>query len=350
MPTKQVNRVISQRLVEELPNIARKSSGSIIVSLFGYLNPVPIHTVFSRKIKSHLSENMAAVITWISNFILNNMEQKMTKFIQWSSDIDKSLLSQMKKDSTFVLEQGQGTTQNFIEIDEYFFQVIWDTAIKSWRVVKPTEVMNMNYAVPMYKNDKGIWTASSILDSDRFPITTRSGRRSRHNTQEVDIIKMEPLRSIILPRDSYKDNKWMYILMLELMVNDYIPYMHDLFANGSDMSKMLLDFTTCLADESKFREIFTHGEDNDINALLVQFITGLRAGKGVKTSFRMLRLWKDEHDRSPVDHLVIILMIDKNEYVVDMMHLRPYGAGLIAERQVFNEPEWAHLIKKKHQQ
>ncbi|QWA10596.1 hypothetical protein GTU79_25940 [Sodalis ligni] len=93
LPVKQLNRAISQKLAEELPYIARKSSGSIFSSVIGYLNPLPIHAIF-QKIKHHLSENMATVITWMSNFILNNMEQKMTKFIQWSSDIDRNLLIQ----------------------------------------------------------------------------------------------------------------------------------------------------------------------------------------------------------------------------------------------------------------
>ncbi|WP_213990238.1 hypothetical protein [Sodalis sp. dw_96] len=346
LPVKQLNRVISQKLVEELPYIARKSSGSIVNSLFGYLNPLPIHAIFSRKIKSHFSENMTTMITWMSNFILNNMEQKMTKFIQWSSDIDKNLLSQMNNDGTFTLNQGQGTTQNFIEIDDYFFQVIWDAAVKSWRVVKPTEVMNLNYAVPMYKNEKGKWTASYFLDGDRFSLTTRSGRRTRHVHEEIDVLKMEPLRSITLPKDNYKDNKWIYILMLELMINDYTPYMESLFTNSSDMSKMLSDFVTCLINESKFREVFARETEDDINMHLAHFVAGLREGGGVHAAYRMLRLWRNEHDRSPVDHIVIILKIDKNDYIVDMMHLRPYGAGLVTERQVFNEPEWALLIKK----
>ncbi len=346
LPVKQLNRAISQKLAEELPYIARKSSGSIFSSVIGYLNPLPIHAIFSKKIKHHLSENMATVITWMSNFILNNMEQKMTKFIQWSSDIDRNLLIQKRDDGSFVLDQGQGTTQNFIEIDEYFFQVIWDAAIKTWRVVKPTEVMNLNYAVPMYKNEKGKWAASSFLDNDRFSITARSGRRTRYINDDVDFIHMEPIRSITLPIDHYKDNKWMYIQMLELMVNDYVHHIESLFLNNGDMSKMLTDFVNCLTSEAKFREVFTHETDSNVNVLLLQFIKGLSVDGGVNVGYRMQRLWQNEHDRSPVDHLVIILRINKNDYIVDMIHLRPYGAGLIIDRQVFNEPEWAHLTKK----
>ncbi|WP_413740012.1 hypothetical protein ACL2XQ_02055 [Sodalis sp. RH14] len=345
LPVKQLNRAISKILVEELPTIARKSSGSVVSSLIGYLNPLPIHSIFSRQVKHHLSKNMATVISWMSNFILNNMEQRMTNFILWSAKIDKNLLSQKNNDGTFILDQGQGTTQKFIEIDDYFFQVIWDAAIKSWRVVKPTEVINFNYAIPMYKNDKGKWSATYFLDNDRFPIYMRSGRRTRHINKEIDIFTMEPLRAIQFTKDHYRDNKWMYIYMLEIMVNDYTTHMKNLFDQNSDISNMLTDFVDCLADEHKFREVFTQGSGEE-NIMLRHFVTGLALDGGVGVAYRMQRLWQNEHDRLPVDHIVLVLKINGNNYIVDMTYLRPYGAGLIEDRQVFNEPEWAYLIKK----
>lgn len=349
MPIKQLNRVVSKKLVEELPSIARKSSGSIVNSLFGYLNPLPIHTIFSKKVKKHLSTNMASVITWTSNFILNNMEKRMTKFILWSADIDKESLMEKNNDGIFILEQGQDTTQNFIQINDHFFQVIWDAAIKSWRVVKPTEVINSNCAIPMYRNDQGKWAAAYFLENDRFPLTTRSGalgRRTRHLKEEADMFNMEPLRGINFAHGHKSNNKGLCIFMLELMLNDYTPHMKELFDQNSDISKMLTDFSESLKNKEKFNEVFKQGTDDYVNTILRAFITGLITDAEVKIAYRMLRLWQNEHDRSPVDHIVIALRISNYYYIVDMVHLRPYGAGLIDDRQVFTEPEWAFLIKK----
>ncbi|NDL63918.1 hypothetical protein [Acerihabitans arboris] len=346
MSIKKLNSVVSKKLAEELLSTARKSSGSVFNSITGYLNPLPIHTIFSKKVRHHLSMNMATVISWMSNFVLNNMEQRMTKFILWSAEIDRNLLSHKNNDGTFILNQGQGTTQSFIEINDNFFQVIWDAAIKSWRVVKPTEVINSNYAVPMYRNDKDKWISSYFLDNDRFPISTRSGRRIRHLNEEVDNFSIEPLRVITFPKDHYKDNKRMYIYMLELMLNNYMSHMKSLFDQSSDISKMLTDLVECLTDVRKFREIFVQETDSDVNTLLLHFVTGLALDGGVNIAYRMQRLWQNEHDRAPVDYIVLVLKIKQHDFIVDIMHLRPYGAGLIEDRQAFNEPEWTLLIKK----
>lgn len=346
MPIKRLNQIISEKLIEELPRVARKSSGSLVNSVLGYLNPVPLDAIFSVKVKQHLNENMATVISWLSNFVLNNMEKRTSKFILWSSDINKSYLSHKDGDGIYRIRNGQETTQSFIKIDDNFFQVIWDMALKSWRVVKPTEVINENYAVPVFINDKGRWIASSFLDNDKLSMSTHSGRKSRYVEKRINYINIEPLRSVVFAKEKNHENSWLYVYMLEIMLDLYVPHIKILFENNSDLSKILTDFVACLTDVNKLEEIFFDEDEKDTLALLRHFTQSLQLVESMSFRYRMQRSWRDEHDMTPVDHILLVLRLRHHTYVIDIKYLRPFDSGLLDDRQVYDEPEWVKLSKQ----
>ncbi len=345
LPKKYLNKQVSQALINALPTIARRGSISLAHRIFGLVNPIPFSGLFSKSFQKSLLPSISADISWMSNVVINVLDKKKTKLVYWKYSIEGKNLT-FEFDGTYTIDKGLESERRLIKLANDFYQIIWDDKISNWRLVNQYELVNLNYAVPVNKDNAGNWSALNFLDIDQIPLLNNN-RFLKKADPEFDTIRFEPLRILNTTQNIPRKTPWAYSYFLELMLENYTVYLAKLFSQGSELSTMLAEFAGCLTDDKQFRKVFAQEPENTVDEVLLDFITNLNKNHNVQVSYRISRMWKTEHDHNPEDHLVILIEIDNERYIIDMLQLRPDQMFSSDGIQVFTEPDWVHFLKTR---
>ncbi|WP_413735695.1 hypothetical protein ACL2XP_23425 [Sodalis sp. RH21] len=345
LPSKYLNRRVSQALLKELPGLARQSSLSLAQGFLIFCNPVPIPGSLNNQFQKKLIKTMSADISWISNSVLNTLEKRKTQLIYWQYTINDQSFT-IESDGTYIIDKGLSTERTLIKIADNFYQVIWDNNISRWRIINQYELVNLNYAVPIDKDKNGSWDALNFFEIDTIPLLNENSGKKEINF-EFSAIMFEPLRRLTFAQNNYKKYNWEHSYYLELILDRYTPHLTELFEKESELSTMLADFAACLTDEKKFRTIFSMLIEESLDENLRSFVNDFIKPHNIQVSYRIARMWRDEHDHHPDDHIVILLGIKEQSYIIDISYLRPVQINLFSDRQVFIESEWIHYLKTR---
>ena len=345
MPNKYLNKQVTQALMNELPGLARRSSINIAREFVNFLNPTPLSGSINKHFQKSFTTTLSADISWMGNIVINGLEKRRTRLINWQFPTDGIIFS-AENDGTYSIDKGQETERRLIKFADKFYQVIWDDKISSWRLINQYELVNLNYAVPINKDKNGDWAALSFLDIDQIPLLNNH-RLIKKTDPEFDTIKFEPLRVLNFTQVPDRNDVLTYCYFLELLLDRYSKHLEELFERSSDLSTMLVDFVECLMDENQFRKIVSLQPENTNDDPLLAFINDLNTNHDIQVGYRIARMWKTAHDHNPQDHMVIRLDIDNHTYIIDMIYLRLAHILSSEGKQVFTDFEWVHFIKTR---
>ncbi|TKI05131.1 hypothetical protein [Martelella alba] len=339
IPRNSLNKFILEKILEDVPSMTAAGTKIVFAELMKFINPAYMIISFSRHLKNFVFKNAVNELDWFRNHVIteNNLKNNVAR--KWSLAIDRGLLT-ISENGIFTLDKINSNQYRLIQIGNKHYQVLWDKVSEVWRITRPSNGTDLNYAVPIVRTPENLWISAPFQDPDPISALETTLHKTQGSFAILETITFEPSREIA-PTELIRNTrpKLNYLCLTSLTENlmDQLTALFPLAAKPDHLVNLLIH---CLKDERAFITSLGLWLEPPERDFLYHCIRDITRGRQPIILYRLVYLWRNEHDQYPVRQVVLTLRIDGFIFVIDLKTLRPLAEMQQLEQQVFYEYQW----------
>ncbi|TKI05132.1 hypothetical protein [Martelella alba] len=338
IPRHVLNTYILRRLVVSAPGFLADTGKIISLEMISYINPIPVFLPTRAHIEGFLKRNTLDNVDWVNNHLSDKIKKREKDAKKWSLEVDRDLLTPSES-GIFTVAHHELHSQKYIAIDGNFYQVIRDDMRSLWRIIKSMNVRDINYAIPVQRNKKGIWTSAAFRDSDPvslLDLLTTSVEKPYINLRKM---KFEPMRDIEKNITRLPEHG-IILYRLRLFSQYYQSWTE---TPGNTISALYIYFSRffkCLTEEVSFDYLIGRHISIMDRDRAILYVNDFSNKYSLSARYRIIWSWSKEYDFHPMQRVVLVLHAAQRDYVLDLDISSPSQNVTHARQRLLYESQW----------